>query len=58
MDKYLNVELIMNTGTNDKRFGHVLKRAWGLDSKLIGRVHANQLFDTREYKIELERSTR
>jgi hypothetical protein len=52
VDNYLNVELIMNMGTNDKRRGRVVKRSRGLDSKPIGRAHANPLFDTREYEIE------
>jgi hypothetical protein len=29
VDKYLNVELIMNTGTNDERHGRVIKRSRG-----------------------------
>ena len=36
IDKYLNVELIMNMGTNDERHGHVVKRSWGLDGDPIG----------------------
>jgi hypothetical protein len=51
VDKYLNVELIMNMGTNDERRGQVVKRSRGLDSE-HGRDHANPLFDTREYEIE------
>jgi hypothetical protein len=58
VDKYLNVELIMNAGTNDERFGRVLKRARGLDGEPIGRAHANPLFDTREYEIEFTDGTR
>jgi hypothetical protein len=49
VDKYLNVELIMNMGTNDERSGRVIKRSRGLDNEPIGRAHANPLFDTREY---------
>jgi hypothetical protein len=52
MDKYLNVELVMNAGTNDEQFGHVLKRAWELNGEPIGHAHANPLFDTHEYEIE------
>jgi hypothetical protein len=52
VDKFLNVELIMNMGTNDERRGRVVKRSLGLDSKPIGRAHTNPLFATREYEIE------
>jgi hypothetical protein len=31
MDNYLNVKLIMNMGTNDKRCGRVVKRSRGLE---------------------------
>jgi hypothetical protein len=57
IDKYLNVELIMNMGTNDERRGHVIKRTRGLDGKPIGRAHANPLFDTREYEIKFTDGT-
>ena len=52
IDKYINVEQIMDIGTNDEHHGHVVKRSWGLDSEPIGRLHANPLFDTWEYKVE------
>jgi hypothetical protein len=48
----------MNMGTNDERRGRVVKRSRGLDSKPIGRAHANPLFDTREYEIEFADGTR
>ena len=57
VDNYLNVELIMNMGTNDERWGHVVKRSWGLDSEPIGRTHANPLVDTQEYEIEFNDGT-
>jgi hypothetical protein len=58
IDKYLNVELIMNMGTsNDERRGRVIKRTRGLDGEPIGRAHANPLFDTREYEIEFTDGT-
>jgi hypothetical protein len=57
MDKYLNIELIMNAGTNDERFGRVLKRSRGLDGEPIGHAHANPLFATREYEIEFTDGT-
>ena len=57
IDKYLNIELIMNMGTNDERRGRVIKRTRGLDGKPIGHAHANPLFDTREYKIEFTDGT-
>jgi hypothetical protein len=59
VDKYLNIELIMNMGTNDERCGRVVKRSpRGLDSEPIGRAPANPLFDTREYEIEFADGTR
>ena len=54
IDKYLNVELIMNLGTNDKRRGRIIKRSRGLDGEAIGRAHAIPLFDTREYEVEFQ----
>jgi hypothetical protein len=58
IDKYLNVELIMNMGTNDERCGCVIKRSRGLDGEAIGQAHANPLFDTREYEVEFTDGTR
>ena len=57
VDKYLNVELIMNMGTNNERHGRVIKRSRGLDGEPIGRAHANPLFDTREYEVEFTDGT-
>jgi hypothetical protein len=57
VDNYLNVELIMNMGTNDERWGRVVKRSRALDSEPIVRAHANPLFNTREYKIEFNDGT-
>ena len=52
IDKYLNVELIMDVGSSDERRGRVIKRSRGLDGQPIGRSHANPLLDTREYEVE------
>jgi hypothetical protein len=57
IDKYLNVELIMNMGTNDEQCRCVIKRTRGLVSEPIGRAHANPLFDTCKYKIEFTDGT-
>jgi hypothetical protein len=57
VDKYLNVEIIMNMGTNDERRGRVIKRTRGLDGDPISRAHASPLFDTREYEIEFTDGT-
>jgi Icc-related predicted phosphoesterase len=51
VDKYLNVELIMNMGNNDERRGCVIERRQGLNGEPIGHTHANPLFDTREYEV-------
>jgi hypothetical protein len=58
IDKYLNVELIMDVGTNDERRGRVVKRSRGLDGEPIGRSHNNPLFDTREYEVEFTDGSR
>ena len=52
VDKYLNIELIMDVGSNNEQHGHVVKCSWGLDSEPIGRLHNNPLFDTQEYEVE------
>ena len=57
IDKYLNVKLIMNTGTYDERCGCAVKRSWGLDGDPIGQAHANPLFDTQEYEVEFTDGT-
>jgi hypothetical protein len=57
IDKYLNVELIMNMGTNDEQCGCVIKRTRGLDGEPIGCAHTNPLFDTREYEIKFTDGT-
>ena len=52
IDRYLNMELIMDVGTSGERRGRVIKRSRGPDGEPIGRAHTNPLFDTREYDIE------
>ena len=52
VDKYLNVELILDVGSANERWGRVAKRSHGLDGKAVGRAHANPFFDTRAYNIE------
>jgi hypothetical protein len=52
LDNYINMELILDQGTDAERRGRVTKRARGLDDAPIGRAHTNPLFDTREYDIE------
>ena len=51
IDKYLNIELIMDVRSNNEQHGHVVKRSWGLDGETIGRLHNNPLFDTQEYEV-------
>ena len=36
IDKYLNVKLIMDVGTNNECHRHVIKRSWGLKGEPIG----------------------
>ena len=52
VEKYLNVELILDVGLANDQRGRVTKRSRGLDGEAVGRAHANQLFDTKEYDIE------
>ena len=52
MDKYLNVELILDVCLANERRGRVTKRSRGFDGKAVGRAHANPFFYTREYDIE------
>ena len=48
VDKYLNMELRMGTGTDDERWGWVIKCAKGIGGEPVGCAHANPFFDTRE----------
>ena len=48
----MNVELILDVGSANKRRGRVTKHLRGLDGEAVGRAHANPFFDTREYDIE------
>ena len=41
MDKYLNVELILDVGSANERWGRVAKRLRGLDGKAVGHAHDN-----------------
>ena len=52
LDKYLGAELILGVGTNNERWGWVIKQSKGIDGNVIGRVHSNPLFDTHEYDIK------
>ena len=58
IDKYLNMNLIFDVGTHDKRSGTVVKRLLVLDGREIIHLCNNPLFGTREYEIELTDSTR
>ena len=48
MDKYLNVELILDVGLANKRRGRIAKRSRGLYGEMVGQSHATPFFDTRE----------
>ena len=47
IDEYINMEVVMNLGTDAERRGRVVKRARGIDDRPIGRAHSHTLFDTR-----------
>jgi hypothetical protein len=57
VDKYLNMELRMGTGTDNERWGRVIKRAKGIGGEPVGRAHANPFFDMREYEVEFTDGT-
>ena len=52
MDKYVNVEPILDITLANEWQGRVTKRLRGIDGKVVGSVHVNPFFDTREYDIE------
>ena len=47
IDKYLNVNLIFDVGTNNERCVTMVKNLWGLDGRSIGNSHTNPFFDRR-----------
>jgi hypothetical protein len=57
LDKYLNMELRMGTGTDDERWGRVIKCAKGIGGEAVSHAHANPFFDTREYKVKFTNGT-
>ena len=57
INKYLNINLIFDIVTNNKRCRTVVKRLRVLYGIVIGRSHANPLFYTFEYDIEFTDGT-
>jgi hypothetical protein len=57
VDKYLNMELRMGAGTDDERWGRVIKRAKGIGGEPVSHAHTNPFFDTREYEVEFTDGT-
>jgi hypothetical protein len=57
IDKYLNMELTLGVGTDDKRWGRVVKQSEGIGGDPIGRAHSNPFFDMREYNVEFTDGT-
>ena len=57
VDKYLNMELILDLGNDNERRGCVCKRARNNEGEPIGHAHTNPLFDTREYDVEFTDGT-
>jgi hypothetical protein len=53
VDKYLNVELIMNMGTNDERCGRMVKHSLGLDNEPIGHAHQIQCLTPKSTRLSL-----
>jgi hypothetical protein len=57
VDRYLNMELRMGVGTDDDRWGQVIKCAKGIGGEPVGHAHANPFFDMREYEVEFTNGT-
>jgi hypothetical protein len=57
VDKYLNMELRMGSGTDDERWGQVIKCAKGTGGEPVSHAHTNPFFDTREYEVEFTNGT-
>jgi hypothetical protein len=57
VDKYLDMGLRMGAGTDDKRWGWVIKHAKGIGGEPVGHAHANPYFDMREYEVEFTDGT-
>jgi hypothetical protein len=57
LDKYLNMELRIGAGTNDERWGWVIKHAKGIGGEPSSRAHANLFFNTTEYEVEFTNGT-
>ena len=53
IDNYLNMNLLFDVGTNNKRCGTVVNHSRRLDGIAISCSHTNPLFDTRDYEIDL-----
>ena len=52
IDKYFNINLIFDVGTNDERRGTVVNISQRLDGRSIGHSHTNPFFDTHGYERE------
>jgi hypothetical protein len=57
VDKCLNMVLRMGAGTDDERWGRVIKHAKGIGGEPVGHAHTNPFFDTREYEVEFTNGT-
>ena len=57
IDKYLNMNLIFDVGTNNDFRGTVVKRSQELDRIAIGNSNTNSFFDTHEYDIYFKDGT-
>jgi hypothetical protein len=57
LNKYLNMELRMGAGTDDERWGQVIKHAKGIGGEAVGCAHANPFFDTREFEVKFTDGT-
>ena len=52
VDRYLNVEIILDVRSANKWRVRVAKRSRGLDGEAVGHAHTNPFFDTSEYYME------
>ena len=56
LDKYIGAQLLLDAGGEPLQ-ARVIKRSRGPDGEVVGRYHANPIFDTRAYLVELADGT-
>jgi hypothetical protein len=57
LDKYIGAQQLLLDAGGEQLQARVIKRSRGPDGKTIGQYHANPIFDTRAYLVELADGT-